>query len=625
MINRKQFTFYFGKGIPMLAVLHFLELRSFFTDQKVEVPFPVTVEKLSDIWHCTPRYAKLITRKLSELGWISWQAGRGRGHTSKLTLLADADELLVSEAKTKMELGEMKEAMELMNRFGGATAKSFFLDWLSEGMGFSTQVVSDKLHDTLRFPVYRSIVTLDPCCAYYAFDTHIVSQVFNTLVTYDQESRKIVPCIAHSWESSSDARDWTFHLKKNVMFHHGRELTALDVVFSLDRLRLHPERFEPSWMLQDIEHLEAIDHKTVRVRLKKSNYLLLNFLSTVPASIVPEELVRKSEADFARQPIGTGPFRIAQLNERICVLEAFTAHFQGRPHLDRVEVLIFPEMELGSLKEPDWMSVMTSYGHTSKDQRDAVLQANGEWTSMETLFSCSNLLVFNQWKTGPQNHPAFREALHHIIDREQMVADLGGDRIYPAYGFRPRPPYAEAIAAARSHSRDDILALLAASGYSGEPFHLVTTTYHEADAQWIRERCEAFGVHVEVSVKEPYELADHLSSLADGQLFGNIFNNNEACELEMYLQKNYFWSAFDKQTAEEVKRAAESIIREPDEQERQRKLARLEDLMRQTHSILYLVHKKSNTSFHKSVRGVTINAFGWLDFHKIWFHPFVLN
>jgi MarR-like DNA-binding transcriptional regulator SgrR of sgrS sRNA len=607
----------------MLSVLHFLELCSVFNSEEVRKPFPVTVERLTGVWHCTPRYAKLIVRKLCELGWIEWQAGGGRGHTSMLTLRIYSNEILLRGVKQRMVQGNVKEAMELMNRFGVATVKDRFLDWLSERMGFSTQAVSDKLQDTLRFPVHRTFLTLDPGLVYYTFDAHMAGQLFNTLIEYDQESRTFIPCIAHSWESSSDAREWTFHLKKGVMFHHGRELTANDVVFSLDRLRLNPDLYESGWMFQDIEGIEAIDHKTVRIRLKEPNYLFLRFLCTIPSSIVPEEIVRKDEAEFGKKPVGTGPFRIVQLNEGICILEAFPAHFQGRPHLDRVEVLIFPEMETGRLKEPDWMAVMTSQGDATKGQREVMKNGDAEWCDMERLFTCCNLLVFNQGKTGPQNHPEFRQALHHIIDREQMIAELGGDRIYPAQGFRPHPSGFEKITDANARlSRSEIAALLNASGYRGETVRLVTAAHHEADAVWIRERGKSFGINMEIDVRDPSEFAVHHSLLQhDCLLFGNVFSNDEVCELEMYLQKNYFLSAFDEETAETVKKATVSIFREPDANERQQKLARLEDFMRKTYSVLYLVQKKTTTSFHKSVRGVTINSFGWLDFHKIWFQP----
>jgi len=601
----------------MLTALHFLELRQFFNDQEMGRPFPVTIEKLTGVWHCTARYAKLIVRKLSEVGWIDWRAGRGRGHTSVLTLLTDADDILLREVKQKMEQGQVKEAMELMNRFGALSVKDRFMDWLSEGMGFSTQTIADKLQDTLRFPVYRSIVTLDPGLVYYTFDAHIIGQIFDTLVALEHESRTIKPCIAHSWETSNDAREWIFHLRKNVMFHHGRELTAQDVVFTLDRLRKHADRFETSWMFQDIEHVEAIDYKTVRIRLQSPNYLFLRFLCTTPASIVPADLVQNDEDTFGRKPVGTGPFRLTRLTESICVLEAFPVHFQGRPHLDRVEVLIFPKSEAGRLKEPDWTSVMTAHGDTSERQLEA--KDPHDWYDTGMMNACCSLLVINQAKEGPQRHPKFREALHHLIDRDQMIADLGGDRILPAQGFRPSAPD---YSAANRLSRSEIEVLLRESGYTGEPFCLATTSYHGEDARWLQARCQSFGINMVVDFREPSELAEHDSvQQHDCQLFGNVYSGDEVSELEMYLQKNYFLSSFEEGTAATVKKAAALLFREPDEKKRQLILADLEELMRRTRSVLYLVQKKSSTSYHKSLRGVTINPSGWVDFHRIWFYP----
>ncbi|GED69295.1 peptide-binding protein [Brevibacillus reuszeri] len=609
----------------MASVLHFLELRSFFNTLEIGHPFSVTIDKLTGIWHCTPRYAKLIVRKLCEEGWIEWQAGRGRGNTSMLTFLIASTDVLLAEVKLRMEQGDVKEAMELMNRFGSPTSKDQFMDWLSEGMGFSTQDKANTVHDTLRFPVYRKIVTLDPALVYYHFDAHLAGQLFNTLVTYDHETKTIHPCIAHSWETSPDQCEWTFHLRKNVLFHHGRELTAQDVIFSLDRLRLHPERFEASWMVQDIAQLEAINPKTVRIRLKEPNHLFLRLLTTVPTSIVPEDIVRQGEPSFAQKPVGTGPFQLARFKEDLCVLEAFPAHFLGRPQLDRVEVLTFPELESGRIKEPDWTSVIVSHGVTTRAEalREAVVNGSAEWCNLETFFSCCNILVFNQWKNGPHSHPKFRLALDHLIDREQMIADLGGDRIYPATGFRPFNPATEKSrrkTVPLQHA--EIMTLIADSGYRGEVLRLVATAYHEPDALWIKERCLRFGINLEVEVRDQAEFAtrDGLPE-HDCQLFGNVFSNDEISELEMYIQKNYFLPAFDEPLAKEISKVTTSIFREPSEVARRSLLAHAETRILNHRAVLYLVQKKSQTSFHKSVRGVTINSSGWLDFHKIWFHP----
>ncbi|MNO12213.1 HTH-type transcriptional regulator SgrR [compost metagenome] len=608
----------------LTAPLFFLELRGAAEERATGEPFPITVEKLTGIWHCTPRYAKQIIRKLCVEGWISWQAGLGRGHTSVLTLLADADSILLREVKKRMEQGDVREALELMNRFGGQAAKEQFRDWLSERIGFSTQTVKDSLMDTLQFPVYRQIFTLDPGLVYYAFDCHMAGQLFNTLVEYDQASRKVAPGIAHSWECSADARDWTFYLRKGVMFHHGRELHAGDAVFSLNRFLLHPGTYEAAWMFQDIEELEAVNATTVRIRLRESNYLFLRFLCTIPASIVPAEIAGNPEADFAAHPIGTGPFRIGLHNDGICSLEAFAQHFRGRPQLERVEILNFSGLEAGYFSEPDWTSVMSSHGDASRKHLKVLEDGGGEWLDVETQFSCCTLLVFNQEKTGPQNHPQFREALDAIIDRQQMISELGEDRMYPAHGFRyytGEQDWGEGSGS--TLDRTEIKALLDSSGYRGEVFRLAAGSFHRQDAEWIQERARGFGIQVEVEVIDRLEEGQNVyaSSEHDARLFGSVLGDDEISEIQMYLQKNYLLAAFDAGTAKIVRHTVQAIFCEQDEYLREQQLGALEVLIRATRSILFLVHKKNNTSHHQAVRGVSINTYGWPEFDKLWFHP----
>ncbi|MGF7034731.1 MarR-like DNA-binding transcriptional regulator SgrR of sgrS sRNA [Paenibacillus mucilaginosus] len=607
----------------MQTVLPYLELRRMFSEQEAETPFPVTVDRLAGIWHCTPRYVKAIVRTLHEQGWIEWQPGRGRGHTSTLTLRMDADELLLQEVRRRMEQGEVQEAMELLNRFGGPAVKDRFLDWMSEGIGFSTQQVSDTVQETLRLPVYRSITTLDPGLVYYAFDCHLARQVFHTLVEYDDEQGRVLPGIAHSWESRSDAAEWTFHLRKGILFHHGRELTAEDVVYTLSRLRDNPARFAGGWRFQGISQLEALNRKTVRIRLREPNHLLPRFLSTIPAAVVPREVVERDEAGFAQVPVGTGPFRVVSRTGGRCVLEAFPAHFRGRAHLDRVELLILAGLDAGRLKEPDWTSIMTSHGENSSASREALLSGGSGWNSLETRFTCCSLLVFNQAKPGPQRHPAFREALHHMLDREALIAELGGDRICPAHGFQPKPSRSgDTAAGTQKRSGPDIAALLEESGCREEPLKLVTYPYHEADARWIADRAASFGVQVELTVRSTAEWGD-TASLAeyDCQLYGVVVGGDEVRELELYLQGNFFAPLWDEATAEAVRQEAAGIFREAEEAGRRERLAKLEQRIRETHAVLFLVHKSTNTAFHQSVRGVRVNSYGWVDFDRIWFHP----
>ncbi|GAH72944.1 unnamed protein product, partial [marine sediment metagenome] len=63
----------------------------------------------------------------------------------------------------------------------------------------------------------------------------ISEQLFDGLVRLDK-NLNIVPHLAEYWEISPDGIKYTFYLRKGIKFHHGAELSAEDVKFSLERL-----------------------------------------------------------------------------------------------------------------------------------------------------------------------------------------------------------------------------------------------------------------------------------------------------------------------------------------------------------------------------------------------------
>jgi ABC-type transport system substrate-binding protein len=86
-------------------------------------------------------------------------------------------------------------------------------------------------------------VTLDPTLVTDIYGGAVVRQLFDGLVQFDAYL-KPHPALAEFWEASRDGRTWTFTLRRGVRFHHGREVTAHDVVYSFTRL-LGPKRPMP--------------------------------------------------------------------------------------------------------------------------------------------------------------------------------------------------------------------------------------------------------------------------------------------------------------------------------------------------------------------------------------------
>src|SRR5262245_38415875 len=173
-------------------------------------------------------------------------------------------------------------------------------------------------HDALIYAQPEDPKTLDPINTDIAEAVHVMTNLFDTLVTYHDETTEIVPALADRWEHTEDGLTWTFHLRPGVTFHDGVPCDSEAVKTSLERLILteHPLVFDKARPYQSaynmIRAVEAHSELTVLIRLHHPSATLLANLAMFPASILSPDALKKSGADFAEHPVGTGPFRFVR-------------------------------------------------------------------------------------------------------------------------------------------------------------------------------------------------------------------------------------------------------------------------------------------------------------------------
>jgi peptide/nickel transport system substrate-binding protein len=78
--------------------------------------------------------------------------------------------------------------------------------------------------------------TLDPQQAFDTNGANVLNNVYDTLVTFERNTTKLVPMLATNWKVSNDGKTITMGLRKSVKFHSGNDFTCADAAYSLHRL-----------------------------------------------------------------------------------------------------------------------------------------------------------------------------------------------------------------------------------------------------------------------------------------------------------------------------------------------------------------------------------------------------
>jgi len=186
------------------------------------------------------------------------------------------------------------------------------------------------------------------------------------------EKLEIVPQLAtgYRWD---DPKTLTITLRDGVRFHDGEVMDAEAVRYSLNRHLTMQGSFRRSEISQ-IEAVEVVDPRTVRIRLKAPSGSFLAALTDRAGMILSPKAAEAAGRDFGTRPVCAGPFRFVErvAQERI-VVERFPEYWDaGRIHIQRVTYLPIPDgtvrlanlqsgaIEFGERMEPDDIKTIRS-------------------------------------------------------------------------------------------------------------------------------------------------------------------------------------------------------------------------------------------------------------------------
>lgn len=187
----------------------------------------------------------------------------------------------------------------------------------------------------------NSALDLDPRVATDEASQKAHQLLYSTLVRIDG-ALKIVPELAESLEQP-DPLTYVARLRRGVMFHNGRELTARDVLYTFRSLIARDFRGRTA-AYRLLDAVDAIDDYTVKFTLEEP-------YASFPINFVMGIVQDGSGAANARQPVGTGPYRLSSFvpDDRM-VLSPFDDYFQGRPKNEGITLKVIPDDTMRGLE-----------------------------------------------------------------------------------------------------------------------------------------------------------------------------------------------------------------------------------------------------------------------------------
>jgi peptide/nickel transport system substrate-binding protein len=365
----------------------------------------------------------------------------------------------------------------------------------------------------LRIAGVDEVPTLDPAVGYDTTSWLFEQMLFNTLLTYDDNAH-LVPELATSWQKSADGLTYTFFLRDDVRFSNGRALVAADVKYSIERV-LRPqtrsqgmEFFRTLAGADDfvtgrasgVNGIQTPSAHVLRLHLARFDPLLLHKMALEFAAVVPREEVERWGEDFARHPVGSGPFVLEEWTSgRRLVLGRTPAYFvKGRPRLAGVARFVGVNDQLAWFRyDAGELDVTTippaEFPQVVRDPRFVPLLRKE--TALRTQYLGLNCTF------PPLTDRLVRLAINYAINKEKLLRLINNRGVVARSILPPgMPGYDPALVGYEfdpAHARR----LLAAAGY---PHGFGTTLWVRADeessrlAQAVQQDLADVGVHVEI-------------------------------------------------------------------------------------------------------------------------------
>lgn len=388
--------------------------------------------------------------------------------------------------------------------------------------------------DTLVIATAQSIENWNPFLQTYVIEHQHRQLQYEPLIRLSAEDFSPEPGLAEDWDVSEDGLTWTFHLRDDVTWHDGEPFTAEDVEYTFHIVSEDPEISAREAAINEIlDSVEVIDDHTVEFHLNEPD---ISF-ETSDQVIVPKHVWEEHEGewgDFANDDfpiIGTGPYQTVDFETDTFIrYEVNEDYFRGAAGFDEIVYQYYTEpdtsvaaLETGEVDLIGGLNEQQLERLEGQDNIEVNSAPDRRWFALRFNLGAETL----DGESFGSGHPALeeqevRQAIHHAIDREELIERVRGGYAEPATSIVPNafeqiwwePSDEEAV----NFDPAEAERLLDEAGYEmggnglregpdGEPLQLTLgvdagDVDRESTAQFIEEWLEDIGIGVEQTISE---------------------------------------------------------------------------------------------------------------------------
>ena len=265
-----------------------------------------------------------------------------------------------------------------------------------------------------------------------------VSPFSNGLVQYNGETddpTDIRGDLATGWTLSEDGTSYVFTLPQDARWHDGVEITADDVVFSLEEMvRDDVPRSRSGQIGPYYKSSKALDPYTVQVDLKFAtstflSILSLEFMKMWPKHWVGTDPATQKDMRLEENILGSGPFKMVEHTKDVSIkYEKNEDYFkEGLPYFDGMEYFMINDSSRIVAAYKAQQVLMTSYLNSNMNVREAQELAKSMEGKGEVFFAAPALwhaLLMNT-EVEPFNNIKVRQAIQLVLHRQAFNEIFG--------------------------------------------------------------------------------------------------------------------------------------------------------------------------------------------------------